>query len=217
MSDSNGRPLTEASIGDYYPLAYKTAWRYVWRPECDLDDLVQYGMLGLLEAMRERSSRYLPPPKDGFAFATTVFSRWMPYWYHAQEQDYTYEAFEAHYAETLPAMTGIKQYLGDVAIEVYLSEVEFMLGATSALIASNLVSPSPAVVDLAMEEMADKKVRHAAGENVRGYNTCRIKHEHIRKALGLDEGAWGSLLKEVRVFTRGVLSRGLRTYAPTVG
>lgn len=193
--------LTVDTIGELYPLAHILARRIEWSPD-DHDDVVQYGMLGLLDTLRRPSydPHRIETPE---AYATDILRRWMKWYYTRMDRTVSYVEFE-------PWMVPIRNRSEAFELnylQEYFAEVERVLGPTARQMAEELVDPSPRVIAIATEEMERKARRFAAGEKVRGHSTLVIKHEHIRKATNLTEVQWPVELTRLRQFTAGFLAR----------
>lgn len=178
------------------PIAYKLADRRM-RHECDFEDLVQTGILALMEAV-EKQAKTRKKIHNPFGFAKQVMYLAMrDYYYSAPER------LEENLVQPVPiTFSGEEEYLESVFLRSYFEEVGKVLGPEARIIAENMYEPGPAVVQIALLEMQDKAAKQAAGQAVRGGKTLRIKQEHIRQVVGLPQAAFSALLKSIREFTR---------------
>ncbi len=189
--------LDDVAVLTYLPLAHKLAYQIQWSDD-DHMDLVQEGLMALLTGFREHRARGVIP-KDMLSWAGYVMNGWMKWWYSKKDRSKVELQILDH---AQAQVTGWDEFERDIYYRAYYEALEKTLGAEALDVARNLITPGHRVLDLAHAEMKEKIRRKAAGEKVRGYATLRIKHEHIRHALGFDEDTWFRVLDQLRIFTR---------------
>lgn len=200
MSVSPPRTPQEYAVA-CLPTAHKLA-RMRTR-DADLhEDLVQLSIIALMEAV-QRSQELGKTIEKPYSWAKKVLFLAM--------RDYLVldrVKLEVNVEEPIEVEVPATETEQEEALffSAYYAEIERVLGEEARRVAENLCHPSPAVVNLALLEMEDKKLAKAAGKSVHGFATLRIKQTHIRDALSMSQFHFDNTLRKVREFTRAYLA-----------
>lgn len=192
MTDSE----IDKAVVDFRPLADWWASRIQWSEE-DHEDLVQEGLYWLFRTLKgyQKSGR---PIQDLSSLANSCLSPAMKWYYKKKDRE---DREVARLDNLQVPIEGENEYFSEIFTKEYIAEVGRVLGETARVIVENLLTPSAAVIQVAMCEMSAKAERCKNGERVVGHSTLRVTKEHIRKVSNITEGQWQSEWSKIRKFT----------------